>query len=145
LSGFDETLRQKTSAPAAGKRMLPEFSGPMRRSGFQASRSSNTIEGFVDSGRQHYGRLEKTKNQRTIASIVRQRVLEARVGIGLSHRIRCQYNRTIPCIYKDNSLQLATIFTCFSAWLLTLSLTVILTPKAGFLGCDSQGAEHAFK
>ena len=36
--------------------------------------------------------------------------LEAEVGIGLSHRFRCQYNRINPCKIKDNSPLLATIF-----------------------------------
>jgi len=49
--------------------------------------------------------------------------LEAGVGIGLSHRFRCQYNRINPCKIKDNSPLLATIFHyCFQ-----LSLTVSLT------------------
>lgn len=38
------------------------------------------------------------------------RTLEARAEIGLNHRFRCQHNRINPCIYKDYSPLLATIF-----------------------------------
>ena len=40
--------------------------------------------------------------------------LEARVGIGLSHRFRYQYIRINPFVFKDNSPVFATIFHYFS-------------------------------
>jgi len=51
--------------------------------------------------------------------------LEARVGIGLSHRFRCQCNRINPCNFKDNAPLLATIVHYFLLQSLTVSLKVV--------------------
>jgi|SRR6266478_2651860 len=50
--------------------------------------------------------------------------LEARVGIGLSHRFRCQCNRINPCNFKENAPLLATIVHYFLLQSLTVSLKV---------------------